>query len=65
MPTVGARCHELRINDDGVQWRILYRLDDDAIVISHVFEKTTAQTSKKDRELAQKRLRKYDEDANG
>lgn len=30
MPTIGARCHELRIIDETVTWRIIYRLDPDA-----------------------------------
>ena len=30
MPSIGSRCHELRINDVGVTWRIVYRLDPDA-----------------------------------
>ena len=33
MPRVGRRCHELRIPDEGVAWRIMYRLDPDAVVI--------------------------------
>ncbi len=37
MPSVGVRCHELRLDDDGRAWRIIYRLDADAIVILAVF----------------------------
>jgi phage-related protein len=33
MPSIGSRCHELRINDERVTWRIVYRIDTDAIVI--------------------------------
>jgi phage-related protein len=44
MPAVGARCHELRIMDESVTWRIVYRIDPDAIVIAEVFAKKTAQT---------------------
>lgn len=32
MPSVGARCHELRIQDEDRTWRLMYRLDGDAIV---------------------------------
>jgi phage-related protein len=32
MPSIGARCHELRINDGGAHWRVIYRIDTDAIV---------------------------------
>lgn len=60
MPSIGARCHELRINDENVTWRIVYRLDEDAIVIVHVFVKKTQQTSKRIIDLCKKRLNSYD-----
>src|SRR6187200_2379016 len=41
MPSVGARCHELRINDSAGNWRLMYRIDTDAIVIAEVFSKKT------------------------
>ena len=44
MPTVGRRCHELRIGDANATWRIVYRLDADAVVIADVFQKKTQQT---------------------
>jgi len=44
MPGIGARCHELRIVDEGATWRIVYRLDADAVVIVDVFSKKTRQT---------------------
>ena len=33
MPSIGARCHELRIDDEHVTWRVVYRIDEDAILI--------------------------------
>ena len=39
MPTIGTRCHELRINDENKTWRIIYRLDSDAIIILDIFAK--------------------------
>lgn len=33
MPDVGAKCHELRIDDREMTWRIVYHIDADAIVI--------------------------------
>ena len=33
MPSIGARCHELRIDDENVTWRVVYRIDEDAILI--------------------------------
>jgi len=31
MPSIGARCHELRVNDEASTWRLIYRIDSDAI----------------------------------
>ena len=46
MPSVGPRCHELRVNDSSGNWRLIYRLDADASVIAEVFSKKTRQTPK-------------------
>jgi phage-related protein len=46
MPVVGAACHELRVRDRPVQWRIMYHIAPDAIVILDAFPKTTAATPK-------------------
>jgi phage-related protein len=60
MPSIGPRCHELRINDRGKTWRIVYRIDDDAIVILEVFEKKTQRTPASVILVCQQRLRHYD-----
>jgi phage-related protein len=39
LPSIGARCHELRINDERTTWRIIYRIDSDAIALLEVFSK--------------------------
>ena len=44
MPSIGPRCHELRIRDRSMQWRIVYRVDVDAVLILAVFQKTTPHT---------------------
>jgi phage-related protein len=41
MPSISQRCHELRIVDRDKTWRIVYRIDEDAVVIIDVFKKTT------------------------
>src|SRR6266480_3771622 len=46
MPGIGQRCHELRIIDQDKTWRVVYRIDQDAIVILEVFAKKTAKTPK-------------------
>src|SRR5690606_38000678 len=60
MPSIGKRCHELRINDETSTWRIVYRVDDDAIVIAEVFSKKTSATPKAVMDAARRRLREYD-----
>jgi phage-related protein len=60
MPGIGANCHELRINDEKETWRIVYRIDPDAIIIVEVFSKKTARTPKRILDLCQKRLKDYD-----
>ena len=61
MPVVGRRCHELRVTDADVTWRIVYRIDVDAIVILEVFDKKTSKTPKKVIDTCKDRLRDYDE----
>jgi len=61
MPRVGKRCHELRIADADVTWRVIYRLDRDAIVIAAVFAKKTATTSRLVVETCRQRLKEYDD----
>ena len=60
MPTIGAHCHELRINDENKTWRVIYRIDSDAIVIAEVFEKKTQKTPKHVVATCNKRLKSYD-----
>lgn len=38
MPSIGKRCHELRIRDERVTCRVFYRVDSDAILIVYVHE---------------------------
>ena len=36
MPALGPRCADLRVRDAGADWRIVYRVDTDAVVILEV-----------------------------
>jgi phage-related protein len=63
MVTIGPRCHELRIQDKQRTWRIVYRIDSDAIVLAEVFSKKSGKTPKSTVELCKKRLRDYDSEA--
>ena len=60
MPSIGKRCHELRIPDKKVTWRIMYRIDSDAIIILEVFAKKTNKTPKEVIENCKRRLQLYD-----
>ncbi|HEV2671247.1 MAG TPA: type II toxin-antitoxin system RelE/ParE family toxin [Gemmatimonadales bacterium] len=61
MGTIGRRCHELRIRDEDHVWRIIYRIDDDAIVILEVFDKGSGETPEYVKEVCRQRLQRYDE----
>ena len=60
MPSIGRRCHELRIPDEDISWRIVYRIDLHAIVILEVFSKKTGKTPKSVIDRCKTRLRDYD-----
>jgi phage-related protein len=60
MPVVGPRCHELRVRDAGADWRIVYRLDSDAVVILEVFTKKTRATPKTVIDACTRRQGEYD-----
>jgi len=60
MPSIGRRCHELRIRDVDHTWRIVYRLDEDAVLILHVFSKKTQHTPNSVIEACKAILSRYD-----
>jgi phage-related protein len=61
MPVIGERCHELRVVDVDKTWRIIYRIDSDAIVILDVFSKKTRTTPQSVINRSRRRLREYDD----
>ncbi len=61
MPQLERGCFELRVRDETQTWRLMLRLDDDAVVIVDVFSKKTRATPKKVLEACRQRLRRYDE----
>ncbi len=65
MPVIGRRCHELRVQDERAIWRLMYRVDPDAVVITDVFAKKTAATPKQVITACKRRLRRYDDIARG
>jgi phage-related protein len=54
-----------RVRDAEYSWRIVYRVDRDAIVIAEVFDKKTRQTPKDVIDACRRRLRAYDEAVKG
>jgi phage-related protein len=65
MPAIGPRCHELRLPDADVTWRIVYRLDPEAIIIPDVFAKKAQATPKAVLDTCRRRLRQYDDAVHG
>lgn len=60
MPAIGGRCHELRVVDAAATWRIVYRIDADAIVVAEVFAKKSRATPRSVVDACKRRLRAYD-----
>lgn len=65
MPRIGARCHELKIKDGKKEWRIVYRTDNDAILVLEVFQKTTKKTPQNTIDECKKRWKAYDNMVSG
>lgn len=65
MPAIGPRCHELRVRDEGQNWRIFYRIDADALLILDVHEKKTQQTPRHVIANCRIRSERYDRAAKG
>ena len=57
MPSIGPNCHELRINDENLTWRIIYRIYNDMILILDVFEKKTSKTPKSTIDVCKQRIK--------
>ena len=60
MRSIGPRCLELRIQDRDISWRIMLRVDPDAVVILEVFRKRTRGTPVRVIDRCRRRLRQYD-----
>lgn len=61
MPGIGPNCHELRIADaaTGIDWRIVYLLDDAAIVVLEVFKKSSQTTPETVKSVCRDRLKRF------
>jgi phage-related protein len=65
MPSIGTKCHELRINDKNLTWRIIYRIYTDMILILEVFEKKNSRTPKSIIDVCKQRIKIYEKDIKG
>lgn len=61
LPGMGARCHELRVRDKDKNWRLMYRIDSDRILVVEIFNKTTPQIPDEVMSLCRRRLSDYDQ----
>ncbi len=59
MPEIERGCHELRIGDADHDWRIVYAVEPDAIVVLEMFEKGSRKTPKQVMDVCRKRIRAY------
>lgn len=60
MPALGPRCHELRVRETSHNWRVIYRIDQDAILVLSLFSKKTRETPKRIIKEARRLLSAYD-----
>jgi phage-related protein len=60
MPSIGPRCHELRVRDEDRNWRIIYRINPTMVQIVEVFAKTTRATPAEVIDVCRKRLAEAD-----
>jgi len=62
MRTIGSGVYELRDQDERAWYRVFYlKKIADVVYVLHCFEKRTAQTEKKDIEVARERLKRLNE----
>ena len=61
MPELGASCHELRVDDEelNTSWRVVYMIDDVAILVLEVFKKESRSTPESVKRACLDRLSRY------
>jgi phage-related protein len=60
LPDVGPRCGALRVRDAEHNWRIMYRIDSDAVLVLEVYAKKTKKIPDEVIQRCKKRLKQYD-----
>lgn len=61
LPDVGNRCGALRVRDAALNWRIMFRIDPDAVLILEVYAKKTRKIPDEVIARCRDRLKRYDE----
>ena len=60
LPNVGPRCGALRVRDAEHNWRIVFRIDADAVLVLEVYPKKTRKVPDEVIERCKQRLKQYD-----
>ncbi len=60
LPDVGPRCGALRVRDADHNWRIVYRIDTDAVLVIEVYPKKSRTIPAAVMKRCKKRLKQYD-----
>jgi phage-related protein len=60
LPIVGRRCGVLRVRDGEHNWRIMYRVDSDVVLVLDVYAKKTRTIPQEVIDRCKRRLRDYD-----
>ena len=64
MPSIGRRVHELRVGDATADWRVIYRIDPDFLLVVDLFSKKTPKTPAHVLSRCRTRLQNYDTGGN-
>ena len=59
MPSIGPGCHELRVQDRDITWRIFHFVDTDAIVLLEITDKKSQRTPQRVLDNCRARLARY------
>jgi phage-related protein len=60
LPIVGKRCGALRVRDAEQNWRIVYRVDSDAVLVLEVYAKKSRKVPDEVVKRCRQRLHQYD-----
>ncbi len=60
LPEVGPRCGALRVRDAEHHWRIVFRIDSDAVLVLEVYPKKTRKIPDEVIDRCKRRLKQYD-----